>query len=189
MAARRREEPDEDRPGRSSLPGGAGHDSGRMAGGSAAGPDRELKGARVAGRIEPAPAAVSPARGQARSARTLPALRAAQPARSPDQVVAACDGVIDIVAVLFNVSGRDIRGPGRSTFAVSRVRQIAMYAAHVTLGFTMGSIGQGFGRDRTTVLHACHQIEDLREDDEFDAIVARVEQVVAAAFGGPAGQG
>jgi hypothetical protein len=79
----------------------------------------------------------------------------------PDRILAACDGVIDIVAAL-----------------------IAMYAAHVTLGFTMGHVGQGFGRDRTTVLHACHQIEDLREDAEFDRIVARVEQVVAAAFGG-----
>lgn len=97
--------------------------------------------------------------------------------------MAACEGVIDIAAALFNVSGKDLRGPGRSTLAVSRVRQIAMYVAHVTLRFTMGDVGQGFGRDRTTVLHACHQIEDLREDAEFDDIVARVEQVVAAAFG------
>lgn len=112
-----------------------------------------------------------------------PALRILPSASHRDHVMAACDGVIDIAATLFNVSGKDLRGPGRSSLAVSRVRQIAMYVAHVTLGFTMASIGQGFGRDRTTVLHACHQIEDMREDDEFDAIVARVEQVITAAFG------
>ena len=96
--------------------------------------------------------------------------------------MAACEGMIDLAAALFNVSSKELRSPGRSTLAVSRVRQIAMYVTHVTLRFTMGEVGQGFGRDRTTVLHACHQIEDLREDAEFDEIVARVEQVVAVAF-------
>ena len=101
----------------------------------------------------------------------------------PDRVAIVCDGMIDIVAALFNVSGRELRGPGRSPLAVSRVRQIAMYVTHVTLRLSMRDVGQGFGRDRTTVLYACHQIEDLREDEEFDDIVARVEQVVTAAFG------
>lgn len=101
---------------------------------------------------------------------------------SQEWIAAACDGVIDIVAALFGVSGRELRSPGRSTVAVSRVRQIAMYVAHVRLHLSMREVGQGFGRDRTTVLYACHQIEDLREDEEFDAIVARVEQVVHAAF-------
>lgn len=105
------------------------------------------------------------------------------PADGPDRIAIACDGVIDIVAALFNVSGRELRGPGRSSFAVSRVRQIAMYVTHVTLRLSMRDVGLGFGRDRTTVLYACHQIEDLREDEEFDDIVARVEQVVMVAFG------
>lgn len=118
-----------------------------------------------------------------RAGKAGPVLRLFPSASHRDHVVAACDGVIDIAATLFDVSGKDLRGPGRSTLAVSRVRQIAMYVAHVTLGFTMANVGQGFGRDRTTVLHACHQIEDMREDEEFDGIVARVEQVIAAAFG------
>ena len=88
----------------------------------------------------------------------------------------------DIAAALFNVSGRELRDPGRSSNAVSRVRQIAMYVAHVALGLTMNEVGRGFGRDRTTVLHACHLIEDMREDDEFDAIVAMVERVASAAL-------
>lgn len=115
--------------------------------------------------------------------RAVPTAAAASPDAARDHVLAACEGVIDIAAILFNVSGKDLRSPRRSTLAVSRVRQIAMYAAHVRLGFTMGEVGLGFGRDRTTVLHACHQIEDLREDEEFDDIVARVEQVIAVAFG------
>ena len=99
-----------------------------------------------------------------------------------DRMSVACDGVIDIAAALFNVSGKELREPGRSVLSVSRVRQIAMYVAHVELGLTMREVGDGFGRDRTTVLHACHQIEDLRDDPDFEAIVARVERVVTTVF-------
>lgn len=113
--------------------------------------------------------------------RTAPAT--APVADRRESVAAACDGVIDIAAALFNVSGKELRHPGRSSLSVSRVRQIAMYVAHVALGFSMRDVGQGFGRDRTTVLHACHQIEDMRDDEEFDSIVAMVERVVNAAFG------
>ncbi|MEO3387864.1 helix-turn-helix domain-containing protein [Mesorhizobium sp. CAU 1741] len=98
-------------------------------------------------------------------------------------MAAACDGVIDIVAAMFNVSSKELREPGRSVLSVSRVRQIAMYVTHVELGISMRDVGEGFRRDRTTVLHACHQIEDLRDDDEFDGIVARVERMVGAALG------
>lgn len=100
-----------------------------------------------------------------------------------DRVATVCDGVIDITSALFNVSGRDVRQPGRSTLDISRVRQIGMYVAHVTLGISMRDVGEGFGRDRTTVLYACHQIEDLRDDAEFDSIVAMMERVVIAVFG------
>lgn len=100
-----------------------------------------------------------------------------------DRVATICDGVIDIAAALFNVSGREMRHPGRSSLGVSRVRQIAMYVTHVSLGLSMRDVGQGFGRDRTTVLHACHQIEDMRDEEEFDRIVALAERVVCAVFG------
>lgn len=93
-----------------------------------------------------------------------------------------CECVIDIVAALFNVSGKELRRPGRSSTAISRVRQIGMYVAHVVLRLTMAEVGRGFSRDRTTVQHACHLIEDLREDAEFDRILSLTERVTAAAF-------
>ena len=95
-----------------------------------------------------------------------------------------CERVMDITAALFNVSGNDLRRPGRSTTSVARVRQIGMYVAHVILGLTMTAIGRGFGRDRTTVQHACHLVEDMRDDEEFDQIVKMVENITAAAFRG-----
>lgn len=111
----------------------------------------------------------------------------AAPVRSPGRAgrgnaVEWCDCVIDIAAALFNVSGRELRRPGRSTLGVTRVRQIAMYVSHVVLGLSMGDVGRGFGRDRTTVLYACHLVEDLRDEPEFDRIVSTMERVAGAAF-------
>ncbi|MFH1797469.1 MAG: helix-turn-helix domain-containing protein [Pseudomonadota bacterium] len=96
--------------------------------------------------------------------------------------VELCECMIDIAAALYNVSGRDLRHPGRSSHSVARVRQIAMYVAHVALGLSMNEVGRGFGRDRTTVLHACHLVEDMREDQEFDRIIAMTERVASAAL-------
>jgi chromosomal replication initiation ATPase DnaA len=102
--------------------------------------------------------------------------------RREEKSLEICEGLIDLVAAFFNVSSKELRRPGRTTAGVGRVRQIAMYVAHVALGLTMNEIGRGFGRDRTTVLYACHLIEDLRDDIEFDRIVQTVEKVAEAAF-------
>lgn len=104
--------------------------------------------------------------------------------RRPREEIAVetCERMIDIAAALFEVSGRELREPGRSSSEVSRVRQIAMYVSHVSLRLTMKDVGLGFARDRTTVVYACHLVEDLRDDPEFDRIVSTVEKVAAAAL-------
>lgn len=95
-----------------------------------------------------------------------------------------CECMIDIAAAMFNVCGKELRRPGRTTTGVARVRQIAMYVAHVALGLSMREVGRGFGRDRTTVLYACHLVEDLRDDEDFDRIVGMTERVAVAALRG-----
>ena len=100
-----------------------------------------------------------------------------------EQILELCEGMIDITAALFNVSSKEMRKPGRSSLGVSRVRQVAMYVAHVVLRLSMTDIGRAFGRDRTTVLYACHLVEDLRDDTDFDRIITMTERVALAAFG------
>ena len=100
-----------------------------------------------------------------------------------EEALEACECLMDIAAALFNVSGKEMRRPGRTSLGVSRVRQISMYVAHVTLGLNMSDVGRGFGRDRTTVVYACHLIEDMRDVEEFDGVVAMMERVIIAAFG------
>lgn len=102
--------------------------------------------------------------------------------RRRDEVVQRCDAMIDLMAALFGVPSREIRRVGRTGNDISRLRQIAMYVAHVVFRLSMREVGRGFGRDRTTVLYACHTVEDLRDDVEFDRIVALAERVAIAAF-------
>lgn len=102
--------------------------------------------------------------------------------RPDERIFDICDGMIDIAAALFDVPSRELRRPGRQSLGVSRVRQIAMYVSHVTLRLNMTDVGRGFGRDRTTVLHACHLIEDMRDDADFDRVVGQTERVALAAF-------
>ena len=104
-----------------------------------------------------------------------------------EQILELCEGMIDITAALFNVSSKEMRKPGRSSLGVSRVRQVAMYVAHVVLRLSMNDIGRAFGRDRTTVLYACHLVEDLRDDTDFDRIITMTERVALAAFGNRVG--
>lgn len=102
--------------------------------------------------------------------------------RTVPAAIAACDGVIDLMAAVFSIDSRALRSPSRSATDIARVRQIGMYVAHVTLGMRMGDVATGFSRRKSTVVHACHLIEDMREDREFDRVVAKVEEIVRIAF-------
>ena len=93
-----------------------------------------------------------------------------------------CECLIDIAAAYFSVSSKELRSTRRSSMAASRIRQIAMYIAHVVLRMTQAEVGRGFGRDRTTVTHACQVVEDMRDDMEFDRVVLTLELIAHAAF-------
>lgn len=67
--------------------------------------------------------------------------------------------------------------------AACHVRQIAMYICHVVLQQSLTDIGTAFGRDRTTVGHACNVVEDRRDDKAYDEFVAAIERVVISVFG------
>ena len=68
----------------------------------------------------------------------------------------------------------------RCEASIAEARQVAMYLTHVVLRRTYAEVGGIFGRDRTTVSHACARIEDLRELPGFDAELARLETAITA---------
>jgi chromosomal replication initiation ATPase DnaA len=63
----------------------------------------------------------------------------------------------------------------RGTQRVARARQIAIYLAHVGLGLSYTHLGEAFGRDRTTIRHACFRIEDARDDFSLDRALSILE--------------
>ena len=65
---------------------------------------------------------------------------------------------------------------------------VEVRAITALLALGMAEVGRGFQRDRTTVLHACHLVEDLRDDADFDRLVTTLERIVLAALKGRAGE-
>lgn len=92
----------------------------------------------------------------------------------------ACDDVIALIAREKNVSIRLLTHRSRCRAATARARQLAMYLSHVILGRSLTEIGEAFGRDRTTVSHACALIEDMRDDRAFDEEVSSLERHLEA---------
>jgi len=72
------------------------------------------------------------------------------------------------VAELTGVGLTEICGTDRGSPGTAVARQLAMYLCHLVLSMSRNEVGRAFGRDRTTVSHAIHRIEDLREDSEFE---------------------
>lgn len=83
--------------------------------------------------------------------------------------------VTSLVALATGVPAREIAAPTRARAPAARARQIAMYLAHVGFAWPMARVATAFGRDRTTASHACHRIEDLRDDAAFDARLSALE--------------
>jgi chromosomal replication initiation ATPase DnaA len=73
------------------------------------------------------------------------------------------------------VSPGDIRSRTRNRAEAARARQIAMYLSHVTVEWPLTRVGAAFDRDRTTAGYACHLVEDLRDDADFDAHLSIME--------------
>ncbi len=73
-----------------------------------------------------------------------------------------------VVALRFGTSLQDIQAATRRTASAAFARQVAMYLTHVAYELSLSRVADAFGRDRTTISHACHLIEDMRDDYGFD---------------------
>lgn len=84
------------------------------------------------------------------------------------------------VAAMTRLPAASLRGSGRGRRPVARARQVAMYLAHVGFGLSLTRVGICFGRDRTTVRHACALIEDRRDDPALELALAAIEAGLCA---------
>ncbi len=100
-------------------------------------------------------------------------------ARAAD--AAAARLAVSVAAYALNVPLEEVtrrdRGRARAAFA----RQVAMYLCHVGFEFSLARVASAFGRDRSTVAHACHAIEDRREQPHFDRWINALEAMLRGA--------
>lgn len=89
----------------------------------------------------------------------------------------------------FQVSIQELRSAHRGTNHIARIRQFGMYIAHTMFGLTMSDVAYAFCRERTTVKHACHLIEDMRENEKFDRSVSSFECLIRTIYPNPGGRG
>jgi chromosomal replication initiation ATPase DnaA len=80
----------------------------------------------------------------------------------------------DVSAQSCGVEVGDVRASVRKP-NVAFARQLAMYLCHTAANMSLREISDLFGRDRTTVSHACHAIEDRRDCPTFDKQIEFLE--------------
>ncbi len=85
--------------------------------------------------------------------------------------------VAEKVAQFYRVPLAQLRGPGRQRHLAS-ARRVAMYLARQLTNKTLQQIGAFFtGRDHTTVLYACRQVDQrLAHDPHLEEIICRISR-------------
>lgn len=87
------------------------------------------------------------------------------PEAAPAISVSTPAELAQLVADYFQLPKETVCGPSRKKqFRVAR--QIAMYLSREILGCALAAIGQEFGRDGATVLHACRRVKAGLQTDE-----------------------
>ena len=101
--------------------------------------------------------------------------RAARRAKPNAATEELCRLIEAAVAASFSIPCDELQAPTRGAPMTAFARQCAMYLAHVVLGLGPSAVGLLFGRDRTTVAHACRVIEERRDEPAVDNLLHALE--------------
>jgi Bacterial dnaA protein helix-turn-helix len=96
-------------------------------------------------------------------------------AATPSSPERTCHWVAFCVARDFGMDMTALFAPTRGAPRAAFARQIAMYLAHTGFEQSFETISRVFDRDRTTVSHACHVVEDGRDDIWLDCRLEALE--------------
>jgi chromosomal replication initiation ATPase DnaA len=89
-----------------------------------------------------------------------------------------------VVAQVYGAPVEEMRKPTRGRPHVARARQIAIHLAHSVFAMSHRQLAREFGRDRSTIHHACQLIEGMREASlEFDSNLRWMESLLRRAAG------
>ena len=96
------------------------------------------------------------------------------------QQIEKADEIVAKVAAFYGISNKLIRGKSRQKEFV-KARWIAMYFIRQQTDFTLNTIGDMFGRDHTTVIHALremHNIMSLHYDTDFKDDFIKIQRFI-----------
>ena len=99
---------------------------------------------------------------------------------TPDLEEKIARQAMDLAALSLNVTLRDMRSTQRDKARAAFARQLAMYLAHVVGQLSTNALARIFGRDRSTVSHACAMIEERRDAPLFDKQIEMLEAEMRA---------
>lgn len=94
---------------------------------------------------------------------------------------AAAELAANVVSYALGVPPEAIVDDARGCSQTAYARQLAMYLCHVAFELSLARVASAFGRDRSTVAHACHAIEDRRDEAQFDLWMGALEQMLRVA--------
>jgi chromosomal replication initiation ATPase DnaA len=86
-----------------------------------------------------------------------------------------------VAAFALNVSAEELLGELRGSAEVAFARQVAAYLCHTAFEMSLTRVAAAFGRDRSTVAHACHLIEDRRDETQFEVWIGTLETMLRKA--------
>lgn len=89
--------------------------------------------------------------------------------------------VIKLVATLEKTDPGAMRKSSRGKADICLARQMAMYLMHTVFSCSYHQVADYFGRDRTTISHACRLVEDLRDNQDFDKRLEAMENLLVSA--------
>jgi chromosomal replication initiation ATPase DnaA len=86
-----------------------------------------------------------------------------------------------VAGYALGVPPEEIIGDARGSSAVAFARQVAAYLCHTAFEWSLSRVAAAFGRDRSTMAHACHTIEDRRDEPQFDLWIGALETMLREA--------
>lgn len=98
------------------------------------------------------------------------------------QKLAQASLVLSFVHMAHGVRPSYLLGPSRGSRRLSEARQVFQYLSHVCFSQTYSELALTSRRDRTSVAHACHKIEDMRDDPNIDRALYFAETALMAIF-------
>jgi chromosomal replication initiator protein len=84
--------------------------------------------------------------------------------------------IIDAVATYYKISPDEIYSQSRAQ-AIALARQIAMYLCREQTGLSLPKIGEIFGRDHTTVMHANKKVNDLMNERRY--VYTQITEIIS----------